>query len=201
VSIIQNTTLGSTTLNGATGFTGLSYLAPPAKGYDLLTTQASDGTDVSPLALSTILLTNQPPSVSPTTITVTTGNTYTGSIPATDSDFDPLTFQVLQQPSIGSLTFDSSGNFTFSAPTTASGMTTFTVRAFDQVDYSTPATITVQFVAPAPTGGTPPPVTPPPATSSSGGGGALGRAELLALFLLGAIRVIGGARCGRRVPY
>jgi Bacterial Ig domain len=85
---------------------------------------------------------------------------------------------------VGTLTLDSSGNFTFTAPANASGATSFTVKAFDQVDYSAPATVTVQITAPSSggsgggTGGT----TGSP--SSGGGGGGMIRPVDLALLLI-----------------
>ncbi len=196
-SVVQSTKLGNTTVGLGGGFETISYTAPsPVKGTDLLTTQVSDGTDVSPLALSTILLTNEAPTIGALSFTVAAGQTYSGGIPGSDGDLDALTYNIVQSPTVGTLTLTSNGSFTFTAPADASGTTTFSVAAFDQIDYSTPSIVTVQITAPTSTGsgggsGS-------SGKTGSGGGGAIGHGEIASLMLLALLAIKRRSRLQRR---
>jgi hypothetical protein len=92
---------------------------------------------------------------------------------AQDADIDPITYQFVQLPAKGSAKFNGN-DAVYTANTGASGQDTFSVRAFDGLEYSGVMTVTVTIAAAAP-----PPSPPPASASSSGGGG--GTIDLLLL--------------------
>ena len=80
-----------------------------------------------------------------------------------DPDGSPLSAQLMSMPSIGSVTLNSNGGFTFQSPSGYSGYSTFSYRAFDGIETGNTATVTISIAS----GGTGP-GSPPPAGSGGG---------------------------------
>lgn len=60
-----------------------------------------------------------------------------------DMEGDPLTAQLVSPPSIGTLTLNANGSFSYAAPSAYSGSTSFTYRAFDGTETGNTATVTI----------------------------------------------------------
>jgi VCBS repeat-containing protein len=60
-----------------------------------------------------------------------------------DPDNDPLTAVLVQGPEYGDLTFNADGSFIYTPPPDFNGEVTFTYKAFDGLDYSDLATVTL----------------------------------------------------------
>lgn len=187
LSIIQSPNVGAMTLIPSNGSVAIDYTVGPYKGMDIFATQLSDGIDTSPIALSTILVANVAPEMNNSTFEVTAGSRFAGWLTAYDSDSDPLEFEVLELPVRGTLNLGPSGSFTYQAPSDLAGQVTFVVRAFDRVDRSNPATITLVATPPASGGGGSGPGNGgngASSNSSGGGGGVFGAPESLLLLAL-----------------
>jgi|GEM_PF-2875461 len=146
-SVVSQPTNGTLTTFDAT--TGDFTYAPNVNftGTDSFTFKANDGTSDSNTATVTIdvFSTNDPP-VAMTDVAVTAEDTpVSGTVTATDTDGDPLTYSVVTQPADGTLTaFDTNtGDFTYSPDANFNGVDTFTFRANDGTADSNTATITI----------------------------------------------------------
>ena len=64
-----------------------------------------------------------------------------------DPDGDPLSAELVSGPSVGSLTLNPDGSFTYTPPLLYLGPDSFTYRAFDGVDYSNVATVNINVGA------------------------------------------------------
>ncbi len=85
-------------------------------------------------------------------ITVYSGVTHLGTIPATDAESDPMTFEILHMPSHGSvkLTNRTQGYFEYMADSDYTGLDSFTVCATDKYgNRSAEAKILLRAMAPA----------------------------------------------------
>jgi len=61
----------------------------------------------------------------------------------TDADGDPLTAELVTAPTVGTLTLNANGSFTYTPPADYFGTVTFTYRVNDGTFYSAPATVTI----------------------------------------------------------
>ena len=61
----------------------------------------------------------------------------------TDGDNDPLTAELITDVSHGTLTLNANGSFTYEPAANFYGTDAFTYRAFDGIDYSELATVTI----------------------------------------------------------
>ncbi|MCI4674507.1 Ig-like domain-containing protein [Candidatus Mycolicibacterium alkanivorans] len=74
---------------------------------------------------------NQAPTVNPIQTTGQTGGAITGSINAVDLEGDAVTYAVTQSPQHGSVTVDTSGNYSYTPNQSFTGADAFTVAAAD----------------------------------------------------------------------
>jgi hypothetical protein len=157
-----------------------------AVGPDLFSLRVNDGTEESPLAISTIWHTNSPPTLTGTTTTVRSGEVALGGLPTQDSQNDFVGYEVVQAPANGTLTLDS-GLFRYQPAAAFTGTDTFLLRAFDQMAFSPVATFTIVVEAVPPANPPPPPPPSNPNPGSSGGSGGGGLIDPLWLLLLGLL--------------
>jgi hypothetical protein len=127
--------------------------------------------------LSTVSLTNTPPTAAGARYDITPNTTIYSQVNGQDADGDPVTYATVQQPTQGKFTLDSSnGLFQYAPASGGSGTDTVTVN--DGVSQSQP--VSLEFRYPA---------------SNSGGGGGGGRLEWLTLLtLLAALGYVSRAR-------
>jgi len=141
-------------------------------------------TDIQPsnnTASVTTTVTTPPPVTANDTGTVQAGQAVTISVLANDTDSNGTvnsgSVRIVNQPTKGTVTINSSGTITYTANAGATTSDSFTYTVDDmQGNRSAPATVSVTIAAPPPAnngGGS--------STGSSGGGGGLGALELLAL--------------------
>jgi len=144
-----------------------------------------------------VVLQNSAPSLAQpaASLTVQAGSAGSVNVAPSDSDQDQLTLVVVQAPSKGTVQFN--GNTAvYSANTGSSGTDTFSVEAFDQLEYSSPMVVTVSITPASST----PPSNPPPTTPVSGGGGG-GTIDLWTLAALLAVIGFRKISLRRRVLY
>ena len=133
---------GSVTISPAGAFTYTP--AADANGTDTFSFAVSDGTASATAAVSvTINPVNDPPTAHGTAITVDQGATVSGTLSASDSDGDPLNFNLVTGPGKGSVSLADDGSFTYQADSDASGSDTFSFTVSDGHAQSPPATVTV----------------------------------------------------------
>jgi VCBS repeat-containing protein len=133
--------------NGAFTYTP----APGYTGEDSFSYRASDGIHLSSPATVLLTVVNTAP--------VALGNSHTGwrncplqvGVPGvlgndSDADGDPLTASLVQGPVAGSLSLNPNGAFIYT-PNPGTTGDSFTYRAFDGVDYSSPVTVTLTLQA------------------------------------------------------
>lgn len=137
-------------------------------------TPYGDGVLAVPLTVAWDPPANNPPVASDGSLTTNENQAASGTLEATDSDGDPLTFSIVSQPSHGSVSISdaSTGAYTYTPDKNYSGSDSFTFKANDGQADSNVATVSVTIKA----------VSPPP--SGGGGGGGLGFCSLLALLVL-----------------
>lgn len=105
---------------------------------------------------------NHPPSVLRADFTLEQGASLEVQLSGTDSDGDSLTYEIHQIPVYGSAVISSAGKLGYTPAPGFSGTELFSYRAFDGQDYSTPAAIAVNVVAPVGIPVEPPVVEPEP---------------------------------------
>jgi VCBS repeat-containing protein len=142
-------TNGSVALNHDGSF---SYTPDPGFfGEDTFTYKASDGLAHSAAATVTITV-EEGPNSAPTAVnddyTMQQDETLTVSAPGvldndSDPDGDPLTAVLETNPANGTVTLNPDGSFTYTPDTGFSGQDTFTYQAYDGLDHSSPATVTI----------------------------------------------------------
>ena len=147
--LVSTTVHGLLDLNDNGSFT---YM--PDHGYigiDTFTYVAFDNITVSAVATVTITVgSNAAPVVTPDnylvaenpavlTITVVNGVLANDN----DSDGDSLTAVLASRPMHGALVFNANGSFTYTPAADFRGLDSFTYRAFDGMDYSVEATVTI----------------------------------------------------------
>jgi hypothetical protein len=191
LELVSGPAHGKITLDSATGeftYTG----ATPFEGTDYFVVRARTASATSAPTTVPLVLRNTPPTLIATEASVMVQAGSSVSVILTPMDSDPgdtVTLLVVQASTQGTLAFNG-GLVVYTANAGSSGIDTFAVEAFDQLDYSAPMIVTVNIQAPT---STPPPTNPPPTTSASsgGGGGSLDVAFVLALLLmLGARRLL-----------
>ena len=75
------------------------------------------------------------------------GTPITGSLAASDSDGDSLTYSLASGPANGTLTIDSAGNYTFTPEAGFSGTDSFTFQVTDSDGLSDTATVSIDVLA------------------------------------------------------
>jgi hypothetical protein len=170
------------------------FLPDAYRGHDHFVARVRQGTRVSaPVSLMVSLTNDEPRSNIPgdVMLTVTAGQSVNGAVSVTDTDNDPLTYQLTAAPTQGVASVDANnGSITYTANSAASGQDSFTVHASDSVDsIDLPVVVTINAV-------TPPPSTPPvqPPSGQSGGGGGGGSTSWWECVLLAALVVLSAMR-------
>ncbi|MBW4522702.1 MAG: tandem-95 repeat protein, partial [Scytolyngbya sp. HA4215-MV1] len=146
--LVSNPSHGTLTLNS----NGTFLYTPSANFYgtDTFTYRAFDGSVSSNVAIVT--LTVNPVNDAPVALsdTYSTDEDTPLTIPVSgvlsndiDVDGNPLTANLVNGPSNGSLTLNSNGSFVYTPSANFNGTDTFTYRAFDGTVYSNPVTVAI----------------------------------------------------------
>lgn len=144
--LLTNPANGSVTVNADGSFT----YTPQAgfSGTDSFTYTSHDGLAASSPATVNIAVTNAVPAAANDTYVLHAAQTIT--VPATgllgndtDSDGDALSAVLVTGPNNGTLTLNGDGSFSYTPNTGFTGTDTFTYRANDGADTSTPATVSL----------------------------------------------------------
>jgi hypothetical protein len=148
-------------------------------GTDSLTYRVSDGADTSAPQNVQVTLTNTTPTAQNGSWAITAGMTVSARVSAEDADSDPVTYEVVQQPTKGTFTIEKgTGLFQYVPASSGTGTDTVTVAISDGVSRSQSATLEFRYPAATDNG------------SGSGGGGALDWLTLILLVsLLGVQRL------------
>jgi len=176
-------TVGQNSL-GTSNTSTRSYVPNPnATGADSFSFVANDGGTSSAPATVTINITpvNDAPTATATVIGATTNTATIIGLPGNDVDGDAITFEVVGNPTNGTLT-GTGGSRVYTSNMGFVGTDSFTFRVRDATTTSNVATVTLNVMA-AVTAPTPSPSTPVPG-GRGGGGGAMNELLLLALGLL-----------------
>lgn len=80
---------------------------------------------------------NHVPTAGPFDVTIDEDQVLTGQLPASDADGDPLTYQLLNPATGGTIDVQSNGQFTYTPPANASGTAFFRYRVTDGRSFST----------------------------------------------------------------
>lgn len=122
---------------------------PLDDGYvDCFQYQVTDGIDNSNVAdiCLTIGWENAKPVMSDVGVTVLEDSSVSGTFTATDSDGHPITFNIGDNPSLGSVVINANtGDYTYTPAINENGTDTFTVLIHDGFEFSLPATVTVNI--------------------------------------------------------
>lgn len=119
-----------------------------AYGSDSFRYEVSDGLATSRSALVSIQLDsmNDIPYANPESFSVTSGTCVSGTFTSSDVDSQYRSYFLVTRPTKGAISLDSvTGAYTYCANSTASGYDTFSFRAYDGTDYSSPATVTASI--------------------------------------------------------
>lgn len=130
--------------------TGAYTYRPLANAYgtDSFRYEVSDGVSTSRSALVTIQLdsVNDIPYSNPETFNVTSGTCVSGTFTSSDVDSQYRSYFLVTRPTKGVMSLDSvTGAYTYCADSNASGYDTFSFRAYDGTEYSSPATVTASI--------------------------------------------------------
>jgi hypothetical protein len=137
-----------------------TYWAPYSEaGLATFEYRLVNGSEVSNVATVTIQIENSAPMISPTNFSVLHGRStaidLNGMVSDVDGDWTSIT--ILQQPSHGSLWFDSwSGKYQYSSYSDFVGTDSFVFQASDGIVSTIPATVLVSVTDQAPTTSPPP---------------------------------------------
>lgn len=114
-------------------------------GADSFTFKVNDGSLDSATATISINIVNSNslPVANNSSLTTNEDTLKTGNVTATDSDNDPLTYSVVNNPSKGTVTIASNGSYTYTPSANANGSDSFTFRANDGYGNSNTATVSV----------------------------------------------------------
>ncbi|WP_131588685.1 cadherin-like domain-containing protein [Mycolicibacterium phlei] len=142
-----------TTANGGTYSIAAdgTYTYTPAEnfnGTDNFTYTVSDGTysDTGTITI-TIAAVNDAPVAGDDTVTTEEDTPYTGTLPISDADGDPLTIVVGTEPEYGALTIHEDGTFTYTPTTNFNGDDSFTYTVTDPDGETATGTITITVTA------------------------------------------------------
>ena len=144
-SIVQDPQFGQVNL-----LSGVVYYSPNAdfNGIDRLTFGVSDGTTTATAEASFIVTAvNDAPVAQSLVVEILEDEVLTSSFPASDVDGDVLTFELLQEPALGSLIVDLSGGYTYTPPLNASGSDSIRYRVSDGEFTSGEGEITLNIIA------------------------------------------------------
>jgi VCBS repeat-containing protein len=117
-------------------------------GTDSFSFEVSDGIANSNMATVTLTVTNDAPTANPDSYSVLSSGATSISADNgvlandTDGEGDALTAVLVSQPAHGSVMLNSDGSFTFT-PNGFTGSDSFTYKAYDGVNYSSPVTVTL----------------------------------------------------------
>ena len=123
----------------------LHYQPDPDRfGIETVTCVANDGqADSTPATVTiTVNAQNDAPVASPLNLSTNEDQSATVTLQATDVEHDPLSFAVVSQPQHGSVTI-SGDQATYTPDASYSGADSFSYKATDGIDDSTPATVSV----------------------------------------------------------
>jgi hypothetical protein len=164
------------------------YTYTPEVGYagaDSFTFKVNDGYMDSNAATVVIDIVNGMPVAKDDRLTTAKNTAAKGTLKASDSAGDALTFSMVAPPAHGSVKLDAaSGDFTYTPNSDYVGADGFTFKASNGRSDSNTATLSITVE-----GSTPP---PPPPAKNDGGGGSFGwpmLAMLLGLIMLGLYRL------------
>ena len=155
-SIVTNGSRGTAVItNAATG----AYTYTPQTGQsgsDSFTFRVNDGLVDSGVATISVTIAT-PPNTAPVanngSLNVFWNTVTNGTLVASDSEGNPLTYSLVSAPSVGSVSIGSNGAYTYT-PGTGTGTTSFTYRANDGIADSNIATITITIQGGNPSNGT-----------------------------------------------
>jgi len=113
-------------------------------GTDSFSYTISDGTysDTGTITI-TIAAVNDAPVAGDDTVTTEEDTPYTGTLPISDADGDPLTIEVGTEPEYGALTIHEDGTFTYTPTTNYNGDDSFTYTVTDGKGGTATGTITI----------------------------------------------------------
>jgi hypothetical protein len=129
-----------------------SFSYTPNAGYygaDSFQYEAYDGTTLSNVATVSLTITNDAPTANPDSYSVlpsgTTSVDAANGVLANDTDGegDSLTAVLVSGPNYGNLTLNADGSFAYTPGAGFAGSDSFTYEAYDGVNYSSPATVTL----------------------------------------------------------
>jgi len=174
-----------------TGGTSASRIYTPntnATGTDSFTFAASDGSGTSAGTVTiTINGVNDPPTANVLSFPVTSGQSIPITLSGMDVDGDTLTFELVSNPTKGTLT-GSGAALTYQSNTSATGTDSFMYRVRDASTVSSPAVVTINVS---------PRSTPVPG-GRGGGGGAMNELLLLVLAALALAARVGKSKLAPR---
>jgi hypothetical protein len=157
-SLASGVSNGSLTFNPDGSFT---YNPNPGfVGIDRFSYRAFDGIAYSNTAIVTLNVTNEPPEAVDDSYSVPKDHLLTVDAASgvlsndSDPDSDPLTASLESGPSHGFLTLNADGSFNYAPTSGYVGADSFTYLAFDGIDYSNSATVTINVIDLPPPEGT-----------------------------------------------
>jgi subtilisin-like proprotein convertase family protein len=129
-----------------TGTVTYSGLTPGSHTFTVVATDRAGNED--PTAATRTFRVNTPPVAAADAYSMVSGAPLTVAAPGvlandTDADGDPLTAQLVNTTTRGTLTLNPNGSFAYTAGEDAVGSDTFTYRASDSWDLSNPVTVTI----------------------------------------------------------
>ncbi len=104
--------------------------------------------NMSNVATVTVRVGNTPPTANDSFESTEQDVLLSCSVSGDDADNDPLTFARDSGPLYGALDFNTDGTYTYTPISGWTGTDSFTFVAFDGLDYSAPATVTIDVQAP-----------------------------------------------------
>jgi len=111
------------------------------KTVDLYEPHQYRASDHDPVILGLNL--NTAPEADPLTTSTDEDVALNGTLTGSDFNEDPLTFEKVTDPTIGSVVVNADGTFTYTPNLNANGSDTFTFRVYDGALYSEAATVTI----------------------------------------------------------
>jgi len=142
-ALIAQANNGTATVN-----TNGTFTYTPAEnwnGTDTFSFKVNDSSANSNIATVTITVNavNDAPVAASESISVDAGIAYSGQLTATDQEGDSLNFTTVSSPSLGEITLNSDGSYTYTARQDAEGTDSFTFKANDGNNDSANATVSI----------------------------------------------------------
>lgn len=117
-------------------------------GTDSLILSANDGEFTTTVVINwTVLAIADAPVANPGTINILEDVPSVVTFPATDADGDPLTIEIIQEPTQGAVSVDDDGNYVYSPPGNFSGSDSLRYRVSDGTFTSSEAELILNVVA------------------------------------------------------